>query len=119
MNKNVCINKIKSLTDVGAHKGAGQSLPKLSELTQKTMETKKTWEYVSRVLIPAVRPSHCPLMKISNVKPAHASDDISTHHGAVPRETITLTTYIRKDYTPIVGEYTLLYIKREISRREI
>ena len=30
------------------------------------------------VLIPAVRPSHCPLMRISNVKPAHASDDIYT-----------------------------------------
>ena len=114
MNKIVCINKIKSLSDIGAHKGAGQSLPKLSELTQKTMETKKTWEYVSLVLIPTFRPSHCPYMRISNVKPAHASDDISIHHGIVPKETITITLtitiYIRKDSTPIAGEYTLLYI---------
>ena len=104
MNKNVCINKIKSLTDVGAHKGAGQSLPKLSELTQKTMETKKTWEYVSRVLIPAVRPSHCPLMKISNVKPAHASDDISIHHGVVPIYTLI-------EHTHCWGVHLIIYIK--------
>ena len=45
------------------------------------METKKTWEYVSRVLIPDDRLSHCPFVRISNVKPAHASDDICTHHG--------------------------------------
>ena len=46
------------------------------------METKKTWEYVSLALIPTIRLSHCPLRRISNVKPAHASDDISRHHGA-------------------------------------
>jgi hypothetical protein len=80
------------------------------------METKKTWEYVSRVLIPAVRPSHCPLMRISNVKPAHASDDISIHHGAVPMETITTTLTITLPYT--LREHThcwevhlIIYIK--------
>ena len=75
-----------------------------------------------RVLIPDDRPSHCPYMRISNVKPAHASDDISLHHGAVnpgwtdsriygfkdPR--ILFSAYIRKESTPIAGEYTLLYI---------
>ena len=32
------------------------------------METKKTWEYVSRVLIPVIRLSHCPYVRISNVE---------------------------------------------------
>ena len=41
-------------------------------------------------LIPTVRPSHCPLMRISNVKPAHASDNIYTlRHGQSPNDGIT------------------------------
>ena len=88
------------------------------------METKKTWEYVSRVLIPLLRLSHCPYLRISNVKPAHASDDICTHHGMVnPKETITLTITITILYTQ--REYhhfwhTPYYIyKGNDSRREI
>ena len=50
---------------------------------KKLMETKKTWEYVSLAPIPIIRLSHCPQVRISNVKPAHASDDISIHHGMV------------------------------------
>ena len=83
------------------------------------METKKTWEYVSRVLIPDDRLLHCPLMRISNVKPAHASDDIYTHHGMDSQGNDNVNDNendnenhlcIRKDSTPIAGEYTLLYI---------
>ena len=69
------------------------------------METKKTWEYVSLVLIPKIRLSHCPYLRISNVKPAHVSDDIYTPRRRIPKETITITLtitiHIRKDSTPL------------------
>ena len=75
------------------------------------------------MLIPWIRLSHCPYLRISNVKPAHASDDISTHHGMVnpwltdsriygsmdPR--ILFSAYIRKDSTPMNGVHLIIYIK--------
>ena len=74
------------------------------------METKKTWEYVSRVLIPDDRLSHCPFVRISNVKPAHASDDIYTHHG--------MDSQYAKMVRPLNGVHLIIYIKGR-SRREI
>ena len=78
------------------------------------METKKTWEYVSRVLIPDDRLSHCPFVRISNVKPAHASDDIYTHHGTDSQGNDNVNV---NDNHPIYAKrvspflaYTLLYI---------
>ena len=57
------------------------------------------------VLIPLLRLSHCPYLRISNVKPAHASDDIYTPRRRIPKETITITLtitiHIRKDSTPL------------------
>ena len=83
------------------------------------METKKTWEYVSRALIPAVRPSHCPLMRISNVKPAHASDDIYTHHGTDSQgndnDNVNDILYIRKDSITIAGIHLIIYIKGMVA----
>ena len=88
------------------------------------METKKTWEYVSRVLIPAVRPSHCPLMRISNVKPAHASDDIYTHHGMDSQGNDNVNDNendnenhlcIRKESITIAGIHLIIYIKGMVA----
>ena len=59
------------------------------------------------VLIPLLRLSHCPYLRISNVKPAHASDDISIHHGAVP------VFYIHKDSTPAEQGTPYYIYKRE------
>ena len=87
-------------------------------LYHKIMETKKTWEYVSRALIPILRPSHCPYLRISNVKPAHASDDICTHHGMNSQgndnvndnENDNENHYVyAKKVSPLLA-YTLLYI---------
>ena len=75
------------------------------------------------VLIPAVRPSHCPLMRISNVKPAHASDDIYTPRRRIPKETITITLtitiHIRKDSTPLEQGTPYYIYKGNVGRREI
>ena len=50
-------------------------------------------------LIPNFRLSHCPYERISNMKPAHASDNIYTHYGHDnPR------IYISTESTP--GIYT-------------
>ena len=79
------------------------------------METKKTWEYVSRALIPILRPSHCPYLRISNVKPAHASDDIYTHYGMGSQgndndnDNVNDTYIYAKRVSPLLA-YTLLYI---------
>ena len=71
------------------------------------------------VLIPVIRLSHCPYVRISNVKPAHASDDISIHHGAGhPKGTITLT--ITLTLTIKVTDtltITILYTQRQYTRR--
>ena len=95
------------------------TLPCWSPSISRIMETKKTWEYVSRVLIPAVRPSHCPLMRISNVKPAHTSDDIYTHHGMDSQgndnDNVNDILYIRKDSITIAGIHLIIYIKGMIA----
>ena len=87
------------------------------------METKKTWEYVSSALISIIRPSHCPFMKISNVKPAHASDDISIHHGADSLEfgftnlriygstDSVLRIYTQREHTHCWEVHLIIYIK--------
>ena len=54
------------------------------------------------------RPSHCPLEKISNVKPAHAERYIQTHYALTVPD-----IYIPKHTSP-KGSYTLLiYIRNE------
>ena len=77
-----------------------------------------------RVLIPDDRPSHCPYMRISNVKPAHASDDISIHHGAVnpgwygftnlrtygSRDSV-LRIYTQRKHTHCWGVHLIIYTK--------
>ena len=64
--------------------------------------------------IPPFRLSHCLQVRISNFKPAHASDYIY-NHGAY----FSLYTYIRKENKPIFLTYTLLYIKGFVGRRKI
>ena len=83
------------------------------------METKKTWEYVSRALIPDDRLSHCPFVRISNVKPAPASDDIHTHHGMDSQgndnDNVNDILYIRKDSITIAGIHLIIYIKGMVA----
>ena len=67
--------------------------------------------------------SHCPFVRISNVKPAHASDDIYTLRRRIPKETITITLtitiHIRKDSTPIERSTPYYIYKGNVGRREI
>jgi len=90
--------------------------------TAKTYGNKKDVGVSSSVLIPAVRPSHCPLMRISNVKPAHVSRDIYAYTAANVASPIEDETELRmpihallppiyaKTVHPSEMGYTLLYI---------
>ena len=60
--------------------------------------------------IPIFRLSHCPHLRISNVKPAHVERYIYTHYD------LTLHTYTQ--VSPQNGLHLIIYIK-EIRRRDI
>ena len=83
------------------------------------METKKTWENAPSALIPEVRLSHCPLVRISNESlPTSAEIYAYTTANVVPPETAHLwihvsnAAYIRKDSTPMLrGVHLIIYIK--------
>ena len=59
---------------------------------------------MSLALIPTDRLLHCPYLRISNVKTAHASDDIYT-----PRHNTPYRSIYAKIVHPLLA-YTLLYI---------
>ncbi len=71
---------------------------------------KRRGSIVSLAPIPFTRPSHCPLIRISNAKQP-TFWNINIHYG-----TIVPNIYIRRQ--PPRREYTLLYIKGN-SRRNI
>ena len=66
--------------------------------------TKKTWELSFSVPILEVRPSHCPLERISNVKPAHVN--LKYRHRLAQQS----HTYIHTD-NPREGAHLIIYIK--------
>ena len=72
-------------------------------------------------LIPVFRPSHCPQSRISNMKPAHASDlYIHTTAIIIPGYTYPRNPslgYIRKERAPLKGVHLIIYIKGNDSRR--
>ena len=57
------------------------------------------------VLIPKIRPSHCPYVRISNVQACPRQRWYIHTTARIPKETITITLtitiHIRKDSTPI------------------
>lgn len=59
------------------------TLPNQQIVLTKRMDTKKTWENNPPSLILEVRPSHCPLEKISNASLPTPSDKY-IQYGIVP-----------------------------------
>ena len=82
--------------------------------TAKLMETKKTWENCLSAPIPNFRPSHCPYMRISNVKPAHVRWYIHTHYHLT---LLPSWEYTQRQY-PLSGTPYYIY-KGNIRRRDI
>ena len=115
----------------GTHKGAWPALPCWPfTFAIKLWKQKRRGSMYPSALIPTVRPSHCPLMRISNVKPAHASDYIYTYttawsipewrnerttdiwiHGLLPSHIYTKSVHLSW------GVHLIIYIKGNDSRR--
>ena len=110
------------------------SSPCRSTFVIKLWKQKRRGSMSHLVPIPSFRPSHCPQVRISNVKPAHASDDISIHHGAGhPKgpitltitltltitikvtDTLTITIHIRKESITIFGIHLIIYNKGKLA----
>ena len=58
-------------------------------------------------LIPTIRPSHCPYVRISNVKPAHASDNIYTLRPGQSQNDGMKEPRIYESTDPFLRIYTL------------
>ena len=104
----------------------------VSLLPHKLWKQKRRGSKYLSALIPDFRPSHCPYMRISNLKPAHASDYIYTYttawsipewrnerttdiwiHGLLPSHIYTKSVHLSW------GVHLIIYIKGNDSRREI
>ena len=94
------------------HVLTGTPLPAIIAIywkTAKLMETKKDVGVMSlSAPIPSFRPSHCPQIRISNVKPAHVERNIY-----IPE---TGAFYICKDSIPITSIH-LIILKQHVQGR--
>ena len=73
-------------------------------------------------LIPILRPSHCPYLRISNESLPTPADNIYTYTTAIVIPGYTYPRnpplgYIRKERAPLKGVHLIIYIKGNDSRR--
>ena len=95
----------------------------LLPLPPKFWKQKRRGSMYLSALIPTVRPSHCPLMRISNESlPTPAIIYTHTTAMVIPGYTYPRNPplgYIRKERAPLKGVHLIIYIKGNDSRREI